>query len=185
MDSEIKRIIIHSKKSRRCNTSVLPKQNLENYIQVNPDYLRYLHGSWVKYVNKETDEYDAGGFITDVTSYRVNIRTPQRQELSDIAISKNKFYVNKDDKNYQSLREFMMTKENLNERVRILAVKEKVIAERTQALIAKEKNLEARKLEFEKLRDTILRNRRGVAEADRIVQQATEVCDAVKMQEEP
>jgi hypothetical protein len=184
MDLEIKKIIIPSKKSKRNTTNSLTfKSNLENYIEISPEYLRYLHGSWVKCVDKETNYYNPGGFVTDVTVYRANLRTPQRPELTDVLISDNRFYIGKDDKNYQSLREFMIAKENLSERSRILGIKEKVIAERAQNLLVKEKNFENRKLEFERLRENILRNKRGCDQEDiaREVQKC--ISETIKMKE--
>jgi hypothetical protein len=39
---------------------------LKNYIEIKPKYLKFFFGTWIKYISKNTNEYNSGGNLIEL-----------------------------------------------------------------------------------------------------------------------
>jgi hypothetical protein len=118
---EIKKIIIHKKSSKNSTTK---KVLLEGHIEIKFEYLKHLHGSYIKFSNNITHLVNSGGFIQSVTENSVTLRQPAKQDTLVIQDPlDHTFYVKDDNPNYLSLRELLILKENIEYREKQLQYK--------------------------------------------------------------
>jgi hypothetical protein len=120
-DTDIKKIVIQ-KKSR--GSSNLKRVDLDGHIEIKFEYLKHLHGSYIKFSNNITQIVSSGGFIQNVSKITVTLRQPAKQDTLVIQDPlDHTFYVKDDNPNYLSLRELLILKENLEYREKQLQYK--------------------------------------------------------------
>lgn len=81
---------------------------LEGYSEIPWGYLEYVHGSWIKYINKDTGNHYSGGFLVSCdfnTSVKtIVLRVPNKQELLEIEVNGMYFYIKSDTPNFMSIK---------------------------------------------------------------------------------
>jgi len=134
------------------NSTVKKKKNnsnkllLEGQIEVKIKCLKYFYGCWVKVVNKKSNEYNSGGFLTKMDLDSVYLRSIQKSELNEFSLTENRFYVKEDCDQYFSMQQIELEKErntienlNVQDKIKILKEKEKIF-EHKKILFEKQVN---------------------------------------------
>ncbi len=132
----------HTKEFKK-NESV--KAELLNYNEVHSDYLKHLHGSWIKFLDLNTNLYNSGGFLSKIDLNVATFRVPASKDEINVNIDDKIFYVKKDNENYIALQDFLVFKEHIK-------YNEQELQKRENNLEKQTKFLEQRILEFEKLK---------------------------------
>lgn len=85
--------------------------NLQDFDEIHYKYLVHLHGSWVKYIHRETIGEFGGGFVVRcdfVTSVPViTLRIPGKSEFIEIETKNKQWFVKKDNLNFIALKELL------------------------------------------------------------------------------
>ncbi|HEY9706045.1 MAG TPA: hypothetical protein V6C58_26655 [Allocoleopsis sp.] len=128
------------------------KNKLEDHVQVYPENLKYLYGTWIKCVCKTISEQSMlpGGFLSsiDLIQKKVYLRHPKILELSEIDMHTHSFYVNKNNENYKALKEIEIEKQKLENDKKILH-KQKIITRKQMESLSR---FEREKNKFEDIR---------------------------------
>ncbi len=77
---------------------------LKNYREIKYKYLKYFFGTWIKYINKETKDYNSGGNLIELNyQYKtVYLRNMQGDISRLYPIEKFIYYVKEDTENYRA-----------------------------------------------------------------------------------
>lgn len=80
---------------------------LKDYSEINAKYLKFFFGTWVKYIEKETKEYNTGGILTEINyQFRtIYLRTLSQGPMNVIKLyplEKYKYYVKNTTENYRA-----------------------------------------------------------------------------------
>ncbi len=95
------------------DASEVTSKQLEDQVEVHPEYIRFLSGSWVKAVNKETNQYNSGGFLAKVEEGRAFLRTPKSKDLVEIIVKSHYFYCKSTSEQYKAVQEITLGYEKL------------------------------------------------------------------------
>jgi len=106
------------------------KVDLENYVEIKTKYLKHLHGSWVKYFDLSSEEYNTGGFIYRVNSDYIFLRIPSMQEHQSVALHNKTFYIKRDNENYNSLQDLMILIEGAEFKLKKITEREDYLKKR-------------------------------------------------------
>lgn len=79
---------------------------LKNYKELKYKYLKFFYGTWVKYINKETKEYNSGGILLEINYQYKSIYLRNLQGNSNVTrlypIESFIYYVKEDTEFYRS-----------------------------------------------------------------------------------
>ncbi|MFM2394375.1 MAG: hypothetical protein RLZZ546_2357, partial [Bacteroidota bacterium] len=77
---------------------------LQGFVEVQPEYIKHLHGSWLKYSTKY--HVKSGGFLDKIEEDKVYLRCPSKE---NVVVDKYRytFYVKETNENFISLMELI------------------------------------------------------------------------------
>ena len=117
----------NDKRSTRKVNNISPKTNsnkqyieLQGYSEIQPEYIRHLHGSWIKFSDKKNGKIYSGGFLQKIYDKKIFLRCPaQGKENLEVPLDGYIFYTKNSGENYMSLQDLLKEHEkalyNINE----------------------------------------------------------------------
>lgn len=97
-------------KSKKSKEKKIDPKTLEGFVELKKEYIRHLHGSWLKYVNISTKKVEVGGFLDKLENSTAYLRCPSRDNTK-VNMDENIFFVKDKDLNYLALLELLREKE--------------------------------------------------------------------------
>ena len=114
----------------------------DDFVMIESSFLKFLHRSWVKVVNKKNEMSTDGGFIVKCLRGSVFLRVPAKKDKFEINFDEDTFfYVKNDDQNYISLGEIKIEKSKISFELKKLAEKEKYLQKKIQEIEDLQKTL--------------------------------------------
>lgn len=128
---------VDNKKPKFC-VSPPEEVDLDEYAQIDVQFLKFLHRSWIKIANNTKILSVSGGFIAKCQDDSVFLRVPAKKDIFQIKFEDSTlFFIKRDDENYISL------------------VSLKIEKSKTEYLARKEAYLDKKIKEIENLQKTL------------------------------
>jgi len=110
-DSEAAVLTIKIPKKNPSGGSELTAKQLEDQVEVQPDYLKFLYGTWVKSVNKNTNKFHSGGFLSKIEDGKAVLR--RCKTFEEVDIKSHYFYTRNSSEQYKAIQEITLAYEKL------------------------------------------------------------------------
>lgn len=99
-------ININLQNIERKKKKTLNYKDLEGFTEVKSKYIKHFHGSWLKFLNKKTNQIYQGGFLDKIIHNVIYLRCPSKENLT-VSLYENTFYIKVINENYISLLELL------------------------------------------------------------------------------
>lgn len=86
---------------------------LTDYVEIEPEYLKFLFGCWVKIVNKESSQYSSGGIVTKLDGDQLYLRTMRSKTHTVVDIPSHYIYAKRSSEHYQAITEIAQERQRL------------------------------------------------------------------------
>lgn len=108
-----------------------PKNNIqaidEAYVEIKPENLKYMYGSWIRYADKENVEMiHPGGKLVELSfeGNQLFLRTI-KGEFTQLKLTKNIFYCKNDSESYRAMKELIHSYERLEHEKKLFEIQKK------------------------------------------------------------
>lgn len=100
-------ITIPTKTNPKTKEKKQKTHNLDGFVEIKKEYLKHLHGSWIKYLCLKTNKLYTGGFLDKIQDNKIYLRCPAKDNFI-VDFNGNQFYVKEKNENYMALLDLVM-----------------------------------------------------------------------------